>query len=176
MNHTKFTPVEQAFSALSGVEKMSARIPYIITGDFPSLGLLTSLRFLEWVSGNPEGVISLPTGKTPEYFIKYTHHILGNWNREEIRQLLGRYGLGSLRKPDLRGLQFVQIDEFYPISPDQHNSFNNYVTEYYIRGFGLDPGRSLLINAEEIPLSGGRHYSEVFPGSAIDLSLRYREA
>ena len=31
-------------------------------------------------------------------------------------------------------LRFVQIDEFYPISPQQHNSFHYYVNEYYIKG------------------------------------------
>lgn len=168
--------VEQAFARISGVEKISTRTPYIITEDFPKLGLLTSLRFLEWVAENPEGVISLPTGKTPEYFIKYTHHILNNWDKPEIREMLKGYGLEGMKKPDLSGLQFVQIDEFYPISPKQHNSFYNYVMEFYIKGFGLDVNRALLINCDEIPLPGGKHYSEIFPDMQIDLSLRYREA
>ena len=34
------------------------------------LGKLVALRFLEWVSAHPDGVIALPTGRTPEYFIK----------------------------------------------------------------------------------------------------------
>lgn len=176
MKQTHFTEVEQAFIRASGIEKISTRTPYLITHDFPKLGILTSLRFLEWASENPEGVISLPTGKTPEYFIKYTHHILENWHTDKIRRLFAEYGISNLRKPDLRGLQFVQIDEFYPISPLQHNSFYNYVNHFYIKGFGLDPEKALLINSDEIPLSQGKHYSEVFPDSTIDLSLRYREA
>ena len=35
---------------------------------------------------------------------------------------------------------------------------------------------ALLINADKIPLSSGKHYSEVFPDNHIDLSLRNREA
>lgn len=176
MTHKKKSSVEMAFSAISGVEKITTRIPYILTADFPKLGLLTSLRFLEWVTDHPEGVISLPTGKTPEYFIKYTHYLLSHWEQSDTQALLSQYGLGGIKKPDLRGLQFVQIDEFYPISPAQHNSFHNYVTEYYIHGFGLDASRALLINSEDIPLPEGRKYSDVFPASVIDLSLRYREA
>lgn len=167
---------EQAFYEISGIQKVTTKIPYVLTQDFPKLGLLTSLRFLEWVSENPEGVISLPTGKTPEYFIRYTHHLLENWDKAETRNLLGIYGLQGLKKPDLRGLHFVQIDEFYPISPLQHNSFHNYVMDFYIKGFGLDVNKALLINSDEIILAEGRHYSEVFPDSIIDLNLRFRAA
>ena len=58
------------------------KIPAIVVPHFPLLGKLTALRFLEWVQHNPGGVISLPTGKTPEYFIKWVNRFL---NRENIR-------------------------------------------------------------------------------------------
>ena len=176
MQHIKFSKVEQAFANLSGISKTTTRLPYIVTSDFPKLGLMTSLRFLEWVAENPGGVISLPTGKTPEYFIKYTHFLLENWEKAQTQRMLETYGLQGLKKPVLSGLQFVQIDEFYPISPKQHNSFYNYVSEFYLKGFGLDPKKSLLINSEEIPLYQGKTFAEVFPDYNIDLSLRYREA
>ncbi len=64
--------VEQMFFEQSGQQQCSTHIPYIIVENFPKLGLLTALRFLEWTAENPEGVISLPTGKTPEYFITWT--------------------------------------------------------------------------------------------------------
>lgn len=176
MNNFKASKVERAFQNEGGNGIISTKLPYIITDNFPQLGLLTSLRFLEWVSQNPEGVISLPTGKTPEYFIKHTHFLLENWNKADTTLLLEKYGLSGLHKPDLSGLQFTQIDEFYPISPKQHNSFYNYVMEYYIKGFGLDKSRALLINSDEIVLSQGKSFAEVFPDFQIDLSLRYREA
>jgi glucosamine-6-phosphate deaminase len=151
-------------------------VPYIIVKNFPELGLLTALRFIEWLAENPEGVISLPTGKTPEYFIKWTKRLLNGWNDREMRNFMGKNGLKPAAKPSLKGLHFVQIDEFYPINPKQHNSFYDYVMNYYIKGFGLDRRKSLLINSDEISLPGGKHYSEVFPDSMIDLSLRNREA
>lgn len=167
--------VEQCFIKESGITKITTSIPYIITDSVPKLGMMTALRFIEWVSQNPEGVISLPTGKTPQYFINYTHRFLDNWDKSEIRDIMDRYGLSDIKKPSLSGLQFVQMDEFYPISPKQHNSFYYYVNEFYIKGFGLDPQRALFINSDEIKLYGGKSYKEVFPDFKIDLSLRYRK-
>ena len=167
--------VEQAFNNEASIQHPTTLIPYVLVDNFPKLGLFTALRFLEWVSENPEGVISLPTGKTPEFFIKWTQHILKNWNEKKVEALRDKYALKDIKKPELKGLQFVQIDEFYPISSSQHNSFSYYVTNLYLKGFGLDPKRSLLINSDEIPLPGGKHFSEVFPDSKVDLSLRYRE-
>ena len=64
--------VEEQFIGSKGFANQASKVPYIIVDSFPDLGLITTLRFFEWVFNNPEGVISLPTGKTPEYFIKWT--------------------------------------------------------------------------------------------------------
>ena len=171
-----FSNVEKSFLERSGRTAYSTRMPYIAVQNYPSLGLLTSLRFIEWVQDNPEGVISLPTGKTPEYFIKWTQRFLNGWEKPEIKRVMEENGFKPGKKPSLKGLRFVQIDEFYPINPKQHNSFFDYVSKYYIKGFELDPSRALLINSDEIRLYGDKHYSEVFPDSRIDLTLRSREA
>jgi len=175
MENISFSPVEAIFLKISGTERITTQIPYILVENFPKLGMLTSLRFLEWVLENPEGVISLPTGKTPEYFIKWTEHFLGNWNDRELITLRHDYGLTIDKQPDLKKLSFVQIDEFYPIASYHHNSFYHYVNNFYIEKFGLNRNRALLINCDEIPLAGGRNYSEVFPDNIVDNSLRYRE-
>ena len=176
MKSSGLTKVEVAFQQRSGRNEFSTAVPYIVVRNFPNLGLLTSLRFLEWVAENPEGVISLPTGKTPEYFIEWTNKLLSGWNGPQNRRLMEENGLTLSKKPSLKGLRFVQIDEFYPINPRQHNSFFDYVMKYYIEGFGLDPARALLINADHINLPGGLKYTKVFPDNRIDLSLRNREA
>jgi glucosamine-6-phosphate deaminase len=176
MNTPGFSKVEQAFFSRSGRNAMTTRMPYIVVDNFPGLGLLTALRFLEWVADNPDGVISLPTGKTPEYFIKWTKYMLNNWDEPEAKRIREENGLYLKERPSLAGLHFVQIDEFYPINPVQHNSFFDYVSKFYIEGFNLDPEKALLMNSEEIILAEGRHYSEVFPDNTIDLTLRNREA
>ncbi len=176
MRIKELSKVEQSFFESSGRGAYSTKIPYIVVQNFPDLGLLTSLRFLEWVNENPEGLISLPTGKTPEYFIKWTNKLLKEWDLKENRSLMENHGLSISKKPSLKGLHFVQIEDFYPIDPMQHNSFYDYVRNFYIRGFNLDPSKALLINAEEIILAKDKHYTEVFPDNRIDLTLRNREA
>jgi len=176
MHNFQYSKVEKIFLQQAGIDQMNTHMPYLTVENFPKLGMLASLRFLEWVSQNQEGVISLPTGKTSEYFIKYTHFFLENWDNQKGIEILHNYGLSEIKKPDLRGLQFVQMDEFYPISSKQHNSFYNYIENYYLKGFGLDPSKALLINSDQIPLANGKNYIDVFPDLKIDLSLRYRDA
>ncbi len=176
MKTNQFSQVEKIFLQQAGIDSMTTKMPYITVENFPKLGMLASLRFLEWIAENPNGVISLPTGKTSEYFMKYTHFFLENWESKKGQDLLNAYGLSGVKKPDMRGLQFVQTDEFYPISSQQHNSFCNYVENYYIKDFGLDPNKALLINSDKIILAEGKTYNEVFPNLILDLSLRYREA
>jgi len=171
-----FSNVEQAFLAETQLNKISTKISYVTTESFPQLGLLSAMSFLEWVSENPDGVVSLPLGKTALYFQSYTHFLLNNWDNEKGKELLKKYGLANTKKPNLSELTFVQMGEFYPIDPKQHNSLYNYAVENYIKGFGFNEDKALLINSDEIELAEGKHFSEVFPDFKIDLSLRYREA
>ena len=175
MNY-QFSKVEQALMKETGFENFSTKIPYIPVKSFPKLGMLSALSFLEWVGENPRGVVSLPTGKTAQYFLRFTQQLLENWDTGITKEILEKYGLIDVQKPTLNELQFVQTGEFYPINPEQHNSLFNFVNKHYIEGFGLDKNRALLINSNEIELAGGKHFSEIFPDYKIDLTLRYREA
>ncbi len=171
--------VEQVALARSGYAFRYApeeKIPSIVVSNFPALGRLTAARFLEWVLENPEGVVALPTGKTPEYFIKYVQHYLRTWGRKETHSALENLGLSTARKPDLSGLRFVQIDEFYPIDTKQQNSFYYYVNRFYLKGFGISRQRALLIDPLRIGLPRGTSLADVFPDMKVDLSLRVRRA
>lgn len=174
-SHYPLSAVEKAFQKESGRLSTSTLIPYLMVDNFPKLGLLIACRFLEWVCHNPNGVVSLPTGKTPEYFIKWTQFLLSNWDNKKGKDVREKYGLEKLSKPELKNLVFVQIDEFYPISSSQNNSFYHYVNKFYIEGFGLNKENAILINSNEIPLSDGKNFKEVFPNLKVDLSLRFRE-
>jgi glucosamine-6-phosphate deaminase len=169
--------VEQ--KALAGrplIHTPQEKLGVIVVDSFPDLGTLAALRFLEWVQSNPEGVVALPTGKTPEYFIKEVKRFLGGWKRKAIQTELAARGIDPSRKCVLKGLRFAQIDEFYPINPLHHNSFFYYVNHYYIEGFGLDPARAMLIDTSRIGLPPGRTLDEVWPDDEVDLTLRYRMA
>jgi glucosamine-6-phosphate deaminase len=151
------------------------KIQIIEVDNFPLLGKLTAFRFLEWVQKNPGGVISLPTGKTPEHFIKWVKRALERWESKDIQSVLADYGIDGSKRPDMKSLTFVQIDEFFPMDSQQHNSFNHYVREYYIKGFGLSPKKAILIDATSLGLPPGKTMREVFPDGVVDLSLRVRQ-
>ena len=169
--------VEEYFLKKSGRKLMYApveKIPVIEVDNFPELGKMTALRFLEWVQNNPGGVISLPTGKTPEYFIKWVDFYLNNWDKKKVQAELEEVGIDPGRHPDMKSLHFVQIDEFYPIDPNQQNSFYYYIQKFYIGKFGLDPKKAMFININEIGTAGNLPVKEIFPNLKVDLSLRTR--
>lgn len=171
-----FTKVEKAFYEEAKLKEITTKIPYITVESFPKLGLLSALSFIEWVSENPKGVVSLTAGKTSQYFIQFLHLILDNWENKKGKDLLEKYNIKGIEKPDLSQLHFVQIGDFYPISSSQHNSLYNFAKTNYIEGFGMSEKNALLIKSEDIELAGGRTFQEVFPDYKIDLTLRFREA
>jgi len=171
--------VEQYYLAQSQKEliyKPIEKVPVIQVANFPELGKMTALRFIEWMQQNPGGVVSLPTGKTPEHFIKWVAYYLKNWGKDDVVNTLKKVDLDPNKKPDISSLRFVQIDEFYPIDSHQHNSFYYYIQKYYFSNWGLDTKKALLMNINEIPTSNNLTLAEIFPNENIDLSLRTRWA
>ncbi len=156
------------------IYKPSEKIPTIIVDNFPRLGKLSALRFIEWVQNNPDGVISLPTGKTPEHFIKWVEYYLTNWKTPNVAKNLEESGIDTKKVPQMDGLHFVQIDEFYPMNPLQHNSFNYYVKKYYLKKFGLDPEKAMLLDCSKIGYDGKHDVLSLFSDKKVDLTLRYR--
>lgn len=161
-------------SIYNEIYRPTEKIRTFVVENFPDLGKYAALRFIEWVQNNAGWTIALPTGKTPEYFIKWVTHLLSNWDAGKVRKILEENGLDPGRKPDMKSLSFIQIDEFYPIDSRQHNSFFYYVNKFYIQGFGLDPKKALLIDPNTIGLSKGESLSEIWPNHVVDLSLRTR--
>lgn len=176
---TSETPskVEQLALAQSGQKLRYApteKIGVIVVDNFPALGKLTALRFIEWVQYNADGVVSLPTGKTPEHFIKWVKYFLRHWDEPKARKELEASGIDPAVRPEMKSLHFVQIDEFYPIHPQQQNSFYYYVKMFYLQSFGFDPAKALLIDCSRIGLPPGKDLDDVWPEKVVDLSLRYR--
>lgn len=75
--------VEQAFLAASGhscLQYQGEHTPVLEVKNVYELGKIVSQRFLEWVRENPSGVVALPTGKTPEFFIKTLERYRQTWD------------------------------------------------------------------------------------------------
>jgi len=151
------------------------KVNVVVVDNFPELGKLAALRFLEWAQKNEGWTISLPTGKTPEHFIKWVTRILRDWEHEEMREILEQGGVDPGHKPDMKSFHFIQIDEFYPINSEQHNSFNYYVSKYYIKGFGFDPRKALLIDPNNIGLTETESLESIWPNNLVDLELRIKQ-
>lgn len=125
---------------------MASQQPKVdICDSFPDLGRVTAAHFVRQIQTKPDSVVSLPTGKTPEYFIKWTMRILEHWDTQEINTLRKEFELSDTR-PSMHLVRFVQIDEFFPTHPSQENSFNHFVREHYIKGFGLDESKCVLMD------------------------------
>lgn len=150
------------------------KIPCIVVDNFPMLGRITALRFIEWVQENPGGVISLPTGKTPEFFIKWAQYYLNNWNKKKVKEELETYGIDKKNRPNTKSLKFVQMDEFYPMDPQEQNSFYQYIKNYYIKGLGLDENKTLLMDTSQVGIPNDLESKDLFFDEGVDLSLRNR--
>jgi glucosamine-6-phosphate deaminase len=184
MQYNSTSKVEEYFGSIHTDFKLSSqyrKIPVIIVENYVELGQLAALRFLEWICLNPGGVIALPTGKTPEFFIKWVQYYLGNWKKEMDNGILAKIGLEKNLQPDLKSLHFFQLDEFFPIKPEHERSFTYFVKNFYIDGFGLNPKKVHLINTYDMPERGVqelgriRNLDEVFPDGVIDLGLRIQK-
>jgi len=184
MQYNPSSKVEEYFNGIHKDFELSRqyhKIPVIVVENYVELGQLSALRFLEWVSLNPGGVIALPTGKTPEFFIKWVQFYLANWKKEMDHGILSKIGLDKTMQPKMDSLHFFQLDEFFPIKPEHERSFTYFVKNFYIEGFGLDPKKVHLINTYDIPqkyrkdLGNIHNLDEVFPDGMIDLSLRIQK-
>jgi glucosamine-6-phosphate deaminase len=155
------------------------KIPTITVDNYVALGQLTALRFLEWVCHNPGGVVALPTGKTPEFFIKWLQHYIQNWDKESKDGILEKVGLSG-KKPDFKSLHFFQLDEFFPINPEHERSFTHFVKKFYLDVMGFDPKKTRQINtyslSSELQKTLGkiRSLDELFP-NGVDLSIRIKK-
>lgn len=128
--------VESIFVAQSDRRKsyLGEHVPCVEVENIYQLGKLVALRFLEWVIANPVGVIALPTGRTPEYFIKALEFYKNNWSTSEVHDELQKYGITTSAMaefPDTTRLTFVMLDEFFPMPSSHKNSFCHYVSVFY---------------------------------------------
>lgn len=139
------TSVEQSFLERSGRKNTypGERIVAIEVQNVYELGKIVALSFLEWVEANPKGVVALPTGKTPEYFIKTLEKYKMDWDTPHTQEEIKSHGFTTSKFPDTTQLRFVMLDEFFPMLPSHRNSFCNYVRTYYTHPLGINEANVL---------------------------------
>lgn len=110
------------------------------------MGIALAVQFLCWVHSNPHGVVSLPTGKTPEMFIKALRWCKEQWSSSEVQSHFVGTQLAGQAYPDTTQLYFVQMDEFYfrQVHPD--NLFYTYIKNQYQPVLGFSDERFLSMD------------------------------
>lgn len=174
-----FTAVERAFLAKSGRDAHydGERIPVIEVQNVYELGQLVAVAFLEWVQANPAGVVALPTGRTPEYFIKTLDRFRTHWSEPALVAELTALGFSpGPAFPTTSGLSFVMLDEFFPMPAAHRNAFCNYVSTYYTQPMGIPADRVLHFDLAAQGVLSPAELAETFKGADVDLSLLQRAA
>lgn len=115
------------------------------------LGSLIAKRFFVYIEEHPEGVVALPTGRTPQLFI------------QALKQ--------SKFIPDTSRLRFVQLDEYFPIDPRDPSSFCFYVREHYLNLLKIEPSNALTMEGLIGPTLRSHGIETVFPQRLIDFSI-----
>ncbi len=172
------TPVERAFVQEGQRQEhyASERIPGVVeVANVAALGKLVALRFLEWVLAHPTGVISLPTGRTPEMFIAHLKHYRETWATPETQAELAEYGLAAAGPsfPDTSQLRFVALDEFFGMHPDHKHSFTHYIRTLYFPLLSLQPENILCMDlcAAGVLPSDPKECAALFENGIADLGL-----
>lgn len=176
VNSPNFTTVEMKFIAHSGRQATYPHelIPVIEAKNQYQLGKLTALRFIEWAQHNPNGVIALTSGNTPEYFIKYLYYYKKNWHKLPVQLELHGMGIKSKCFPDTSNMKFVQLEEYFPISPKHSKNVTNYIKNQYLKLFNIRKENTLLMDPTSKGILAEKGMKVVFMSGKIDMSVMNR--
>lgn len=173
-----WTNVEKKFIAQSGRQEtyLHEYIPIIEAKNSYDLGKLTALKFIEWAANHPTGVMALTSGNTPENFIKFLYYYKKNWRKPQVQAELHSYGIMGKNFPDTSNMKFVQIEEYFPISPKHSKNVTNYIKKHYLNFFGISKDNVLLMDLTSKGIIAEKGLKLVFMNGKIDLDLMQRKA
>ena len=146
-----YHPVEAYYLEKSGktARYPGGKVPVIQVQKPVELGKLTAHRFLAWCLANPRGLISLPTGKTPEFFIRELARVKEAWGTPALSEELFHFGIESflpMFADVFRLIDFVQLDELFPVPSTWRGSFTYFVQTYYEPLFEFRPDQLHLMD------------------------------
>ena len=114
------------------------------------------MRFLEWVQDHPGGVISLPTGKTPEHFINWVNRLVQTWDEPETRELLEKRGVDpSPQARTCAACTSCRSTSSIRSSRRRRTASITTSRSSTSKAWGWIPHKALLMNCQEIGLGAG---------------------
>ena len=144
-----YSPMESNFARVSNLDinlqNLDTQLPYIVVEGPEDLGRLAALRFIEWVDDNPSGVVSLPVGKSAEYFIRYLLYYKKSWSTPEVKAEVVSLGIKLKEFPSMEQLKLVQTHEIFPIPITHRRSIRNFILNYYVEPLGIKLENTLLM-------------------------------
>ena len=173
-----WSPVERAFLAKSGRDESypGEKLRSVEVMNVYELGVIVSLSFMEWVLENPTGVVALPTGRTPEYFIKTLERFREQWGTPSLVAELRALGFEpGLHFPPTSQLTFVMLDEFFPMPAAHRNSFTQYIHTFYVSPLAIPAANVLHFDLVAAGILSAEELEGTFAGIDVELGLLQRE-
>jgi 6-phosphogluconolactonase/glucosamine-6-phosphate isomerase/deaminase len=124
----------------------SEKIPVIEVDSVDEFGHYLALDLLFWIDKNPAGVISLPTGRTPESFIRALEWYKKNWLSDAAQKNIKEWGLNLFCFPQTHHIRLIQMDEFLWMTPENPQSYAAYLQSYYVNILNIPQENCLFMD------------------------------
>ena len=103
-------------------------LKFIICKDYDEMSHKAAEIFASQIKANPHSVLGLATGSTP----------------------IGMYAELSSMELDFSGIKTVNLDEYYPISPKNENSYRYFMNENLFSKVNIDINNTYVPNGEAV--------------------------
>lgn len=124
-----------------------AKIQCVIHADHTALARFVAGRIAEVVRAKPDAVLGLPTGSTPKGIYK-----------ELVK--LHKAGL------DLSRVRTFNLDEYFPMSPDEHQSYHRFMHMHLFRHVNVKP-ENIHIPRGDIPRSEVEAHAKAYDAAIV---------
>jgi glucosamine-6-phosphate deaminase len=133
-----------------------AKIPLVIHNDHTALAKAIANLIADTVRKKPNAVLGLPTGSTPKGIYK-----------ELVK--IHKEGL------DLSKVTTFNLDEYYPMRPEAHQSYHRFMHKHLFRHVNIEPENIHIPNGnlprEEVPVHCAGYEKQIAAAGGLDLQI-----
>ncbi len=133
------------------------KLPLISKSNQEQAGRAACLYFLNWLESNRNKLIALATGGTPVPFFDALKYYM----KEGQHKDLDSFSISGKCFENLKTMQVVQLDEYFPLYPEDKESFHYLVKNNYLKTLGIPSSQSLLIDFSSIDPMIKSHFPDI---------------